>query len=1647
MPFRPFVKTGIVLLLLLAGKANAQLSANFTASTTGGCTPLAVTFNNTTTGNSPSTQYVWTFGNGNGVDTAFFMPSVSAIYSTPQTYTVTLTAIDGTQVSSKTETIIVYPNPVVSFTATNNTGCLPLNTSFTSTSTTSSGTITNYFWDFGDGNTENTTTPSAVNTYDFAQTYSPGLTVTNSYGCTANVTMPNLVNVYPPVTAGFTSDSVTLCDPTTPVQFNNTSTGPGTLTYSWNFGDGTTSTAANPIHAYTSQGIYTVSLTAISSDGCTSTTTKSEYINADDFNLAFTIPAVTCSNAPALFTDGSTPPPSGTPQWTFSDGGTAAGASVTHDFTAPGNYTVTLTDKYGACTVNLTKTVTVKTGVNLSGFQLTLDSVCGAPALVSFTDTSAAAVSWHWNFTGNPADTSSKQDPAFLYTTNGTFAPTLTVTDANGCQGTISEPVNITPPSAVITAAETLTPSDSVCSIINATFTATSPDTLVQYLWNFGDSTTSTSPDPTHTYSKPGTYDITLTYVTNHGCQGVSNTIPIVVYPKPKAAFMAMDTLICGNTAVDFVNQSTGNATVYTWNYGNGVTLVNDGNPAYYSYGDSGTYTVTLIASNPGCADTAVRVNYIRVLPPFPNIKTLNTCDSTRGTVTLVDSATLATTSTWSFGDGSAPVSFTTSSDTTYHTYTKSGAYQVILTCTNGSCTLSDTTEVYVLLKQQPQLSSAVTAICASSQLPVLVNSLDTNYESVANGSTNYYNINQWQYGDSSTFNGNQNSLTVQYSGKVNGLTTGKDSLRVILQSAYFGCYDTSNYIPLKVNGPIPAFGVQGGALCYKFPVTFTDSTKDSVPIVKWVWSFGDAATTARTNGDTVIHIYGAPGSYTPMLTVTDSLGCTATTSNYYSTVTMNGPQANFTWTPTSITPGTTATFTNTSTGTSGSTIYQWYFQSDGSTSTNPISVTHTYPNITLDSVRLIANGGAIGTCSDTIIKPVPVETLNANFTYTTQYINATNCPPMVVNFISTTFDADSLVWNFGDGATADNNPKPIHTYKLPGLYLVTLTAYGPNGTNIVIEDSITVKGPVASVRANILQGCIPDSVTLTATTNYASAYTWDFGDGTVINSNDTIQTHTYILPGVYTPALILTDSTGCQASFSPKQTIFMDTLHVRLRPSLSFCDSAQLLFVPDILSFAVDSLHQPLTYHWSFGTGNPADTANTPTTSFDFNNPGAYPVTIQVASIPGCTASASDTMVIRASARPSIQGPAVACAGDSLLYTATASVVGGLPDTAHVVYQWNFGNQDTSSAVQPPKQAYKPGQDTIQLVMEYNGCYDTAAVPLTVYPYPVLDLTPHKKTICDGDSVQLSVNPGPIYTWTPSVGLTSDTSSSPKAGPALPVTYYVTGVSNGCSATDSAVIGVILRVQLKIPADTFVCIGNSVELSAYGADLYQWSPTEFLSDISGGHALATPGVTTTYTVVGQDSLHCFADTNRIVVEVDSLPTISLPPVVVTPAGVGVTLTPIVSSDVTAYRWSPPTGLSCTDCADPVAIPADPTTYTVIVSTDHGCFASASVSFSLTCREDAVSVPSAFTPNHDGHNDIFYPLGKGIKTINNFEVFDRWGRPVYSRQNIPINAESYGWDGTTNGREMPPDAYVYILELTCETGERFMLKGTVVLIR
>ncbi len=1481
----------LTIFLLLAGfrPAIAQLTADFTSSATQGCSPLAVSFVNTSTGTSATSLYTWTFGNGNGITTSIKNNPVSATYFIGQAYIVTLKITDGAKTSTISKTITVFKKPAITLSAAQTVGCAPLVVNFTSVVKPGDGTISGSIWNFGDGNSQSTTSGSVSNTYQFPGTYTVSLTATNSFGCINTWKVTDMITVYPALAPSFNVDSTAICSLNQPVAFHNTSTGDGALTYAWDFGDGGTSAVTSPIHQYATKGKYDISLVVSNTYGCSSTLTKPAFINAANFNSNFTTASALCSGNSILFIDQSSPAPTGSPIWSFGDGGSGIGFTYGHSFAVAGTYPVTLYQNFGTCQDSVTKNITVLSSPVISPFIINKGASCSSPMTVNFSDTSAGATQWHWNFTSNPGDTSDLQNPTFTYLTNNLFSPTLTIKNANGCTSTISQTFNTAQPSATIHHDTTLIPSAIYCADVQATFKAISQDTLSGFLWSFGDGTTSTSANPVHVFSTPGTYIINLSFTTIHGCTG--GAFPpdtIIVYPKPHASFAAADSLPCTTNQLETFINLDDSAAQFQWFYGDGKSDINNNVYHTHQYNAEGSYTMTLIASSPGCApDDTTIVRYVKTTPT-PKLTVVNNCDSDRLTAALTVVPGTGDQYVWTYGDGSPNDTDLVYVATKNHHYPKGGVYTASVSVTFGAC-IQNTgpLPVYVLAKQNPVLSSTKDTICASSTLPVTINGLDTNYQRFKTGSNTYYNIVKWQYNDGTLFNPTGNTgMKNSFTGNVSGLVAGHDSVRAIIQSGFFGCYDTTNFIPIHIIGPIAAFGDQN-QLCYHAPVIFTDSSQavNNVPIIQWQWNFGDGNSVTNATGDTVQHLYALPGTYNPQLTVTDTNGCKATAKLSVTQVLIYGAKANLSYKPPTITPGFPIHFYNTTVKNTGVT-YLWRFSGDGATSTSPDSVIHTFPNIGADTVTLIAYPTMAGACIDTIVVPLKIQSISAPFIDSSYYYNNSSCPPLFVNFTAFPVNTTGLHWDFGDGkGTADNKITPKYQYDIPGTYIVSLTGYGANGISVISYDTIVVKGPYATLYTPLYQACAPAADTLHATASYVGSYTWDFGDGSVVTTPDSIAVHTYTLPGLFTPALILTDSTGCQLSYKSDHQILIDTLFAALGPPVTLCGAGTVYYGPHVVSYVADTLGYPLTYHWDFGTGAATDTSNILYPKFDYSNPGDYLTSFQVTSPVGCTAKAYDSV--------------------------------------HVI------------------------------------------------------------------------------------------------GPFL----------------------------MPVSPDTTICIGGTALLWADSANTYAWSPGSTLNKTTGDSVIAKPLTTTSYTVIGEDKFKCYLDTAKIKVQVDSLPTVIIPTPAPVLSGTDVQIEPSFSADVVSWEWSPPFYLNCTDCESPISTPLAPTTYQVTFKTAAGCVSTGSVTVKLLCQQSGVYMANAFSPNFDGNNDYFYPTGSGVRVVKSFQVYSRWGQLLYSKQNFPPNDKTFGWNGTLNGIPQPADTYVYVVEMICFTGDNFVLKGTVELLR
>ena len=258
-------------------------------------------------------------------------------------------------------------------------------------------------------------------------------------------------------------------------------------------------------------------------------------------------------------------------------------------------------------------------------------------------------------------------------------------------------------------------------------------------------------------------------------------------------------------------------------------------------------------------------------------------------------------------------------------------------------------------------------------------------------------------------------------------------------------------------------------------------------------------------------------------------------------------------------------------------------------------------------------------------------------------------------------------------------------------------------------------------------------------------------------------------------------------------------------------------------------------------------------------------------------------------------------------------------------------------------------GTSTYSITPTLNGCVGPVSnVVVTVNPNPTLATNIAATTICVGTAVNLNVFGAVDYVWTPAADLDTDLGSSVVATPLATQTYFVTGTDiNNCSSTDSVVITVNPIPVTTVTLNSTICEGNSINLDGNGADSYSWTPTTGLSAIVGANIVASPLVTTTYTVTGT-SLNC-SSTATVTVFVNPAPTINAGIDSLICYGNGIVLS---GSGGVSYAWSG-------GVVDNVPFfPTSTQTYTVVGTGANQCQDSDQVVVSITPLPIIDLVPS-----------------------------------------------------------------------------------------
>lgn len=825
---------------------------DFTANTVLGCkAPLTVNFQDL----SPdAVTWQWTFGDG----ATSTLQNPGHTYATEGLFDVRLviTSSKGCSDTITKPAFIRIARPIITLSNVPNGGCSPF-TITPSASVNALDGVASYFWDYGDGFTFTSTVPNGVNhTYPGVGNYDFKLRITTNGGCVDSAVVINGIQVgTPPGTVDFSASPTPVCG-INPVTFTDLST--GTIDrWTWNFGDGSTSNAQNPTHAYTDTGYFPISL-SIYNMRCGQLISKPAYVRVIGPITGFTYSISACTNKlQVTFTDTTKVDNSlGAPtySWDFGDGTTSTLKNPVHTFPGLNSYTVSLTvfNGNGSCSGNAAKVIQLVG--DLADFAVSRKTACIRDTILvsAINSNPTHIVSYEWSVNGAPFFTSG---PSIIvsFTAARPYSIVLRTTDINGCVDvkTVDTAVTIVGPKAAFTS------NKGSCKNAPVTFNDGSTGTgLQKWIWDFGDGNTQTfnAPPFSHAYADTGLYKVSLTVEDIAGCRYTDSTEMPVRITNLKADFTADYPTVCPDTLVTFKNLSSDTAATFSWDFGDGATS-NLFGPKHGYPGVNNTYTVRLyVTDSVGCTDSSIKVSYITTKKPvaaFDAVDTVSICPllETKFTSKATDYNTLL----WDFGDGSGPSTLTAPR----HFYNVYGIYTAKLYAIGFGGCLDSASRVISVYDPFSTTSLVYSPITACNSLLV-----DFTLTPTPNVEFTFY------AGDGFVDSSGATTLQHLYS------SLGFYAPYVILQDKLDCRIQVGGPNTIRIIGAEPFFGVDKNTFCDSGTVNFANYTLANDPIVGSNWDFGDGSTSTTKNPS---HTYLQPGTYVAGLTATTQAGCTQT--------------------------------------------------------------------------------------------------------------------------------------------------------------------------------------------------------------------------------------------------------------------------------------------------------------------------------------------------------------------------------------------------------------------------------------------------------------------------------------------------------------------------------------------------------------------------------------------------------------------------------------------------------------------------------------------------------------------------------------------------------------------------------------------------
>jgi PKD repeat protein len=1116
------------------------------------------------------------------------------------------------------------------------------------------------------------------------------------------------------------------------------------LSFHWDFGDGTSADLPVIAHRYDLPGRYTAGLSVMEPGDRPGRGDRIELpVHVRDAPISDPGRDITIAPGQAVGFDGSASRASDSPivryRWSFGDGATATGARAEHTYAAPGQYRAVLRvedDSGHPCHFGIgLRRVTVnapplaEAGPDLSamvGQRLQFDGTASY-------DVDGVITDWRWDMgDGTVLDGASV---VYGYPKSGRYAVTLTVTDDSGVANSHArDHATVTvnaPPEPRFTIP--LRPvSVSELAVLDASGSTDDDGQILTWIWDFGDGVIGEGPVASYAWTRPGTYQVTLSVSDDSGTtsavQSLTRTVRVDAAPLadagPDQLVTASEVVFDGSRSSD----SDGAITAWEWDFGDGST--GSGQSPYHAYASPGTYEVALVVRddsgaplNTDRATMVLRVNAAPIADAGPPQTVAPGEEFTVSGGASVDPDGHVARYLWEFPGGRR-----VEGERVADAIADPGLYRIRLTVQDDFPGPAGEDEAEVLIT----VNAAPVAVAGPDRL-------------IAPGDTVLFDAGQsfdrdgqltswrWEFDDLGL---PLDARSVERAYDTPGVWTAQlivtDDSGVLNATASDDVTIRVNAAPTAKAGPV----IETESLFVEFDGTGSGDADGDALIL--TWDFGDGSAPAQ--GARPTHVFPRPGIYPVTLRVDDGTGLANARSIDATAVTIRSRPLAVAGGNRDVCSGQPILFdASASADPDGGLLqYAWDF-GDGSGS-DLINPTKTYERPGVYPVTLLVRNetsSQYGSATDRIaalVREGPIADAGGDRLV---------CSNQRVRFDGTgSTDADGAVnafaWTFGDG-NSGSGETPTHVFTRPGTYEVTLTITGDATGDCSPLDADTARITVVAAPELAVSG--PDRAAAGVATAWAAglsalgdarpgALRWDMGDGTMIDGAEV--NHSYGEPGEYLITLsvdLIGGTEGCTMLQAVRKVI------VNAAPE-PFIEGPTVASVGEVVAFdagmSADSDGAITGFAWDFGDGNGAATV---LAAHRFEAPGTYDLRLAVTDDAGVANSAASALrQIRVEARPEVaaSGPLASCPAEPDRWAVAA------PDGASV--RWQFGDGAEASGAAVSHGFARPGLYPVQVAIDTGAGLKASRVShafaARVNAAPLAEAGPDR-VVCPGDTVR----------------------------------------------------------------------------------------------------------------------------------------------------------------------------------------------------------------------------------------------------------------------------------------------------------------------